>query len=112
MDILNIKYRKRNYSERTIGIGFDYGDLLYIKAGYKGSGINDVVWLGKVVSGAAKLCSYGNRSFGDSEMMVSKDVYNNLNEHNQSLLSWNSSRECYHGCVINSEMKTWVDKNS
>lgn len=55
-------------------MGASYGSSLYIKAGYKGSGINEVVWLGKLVGEAAKLCSYGNKTWSDKELMVS-DVF-------------------------------------
>ena len=78
-----------------------------IKAGFKGSGINDVVWMGDVLNEASRLCSYGNRGNNDKEIMVSDIIYNNLNEHNKKLLIWNSSRDCYHGNVIITEMDDW-----
>lgn len=106
-----VKYKKKGYSELTVGIGLAYSSSLYIKAGYKGSGINEVVWLGKLVSEAAKLCSYGNKEYYDKEMMVSDIFYNNLNEDNKKLLEYNSYRTCYHGHVVNLEMDEWVQKN-
>lgn len=111
IDILNIRYKKKGYSELTVGIGISYGSSLLIKSGYKGSGINEVVWLGKLVSEAAMLCSYGNKSYNDYEMMVSGVIYENLNDHNKKLLSKNTSRDCYHGNVINTAMNEWVKKN-
>lgn len=111
IDILNIKLKKKGYSQVAVGIGLDDGGSLYIKAGYKGSGINEVVWLGKVVGQAATLCKNGNRSFGDNEIMVSSIVYDSLDEHNKSLLSWNAARNCYHGNVVNSAMNDWVKQN-
>jgi class 3 adenylate cyclase len=84
---------------------------LLIKAGYSGSGISDVVWLGKLVGEAARLCSYGNRASGDKEIMVSSDFYNNLNDHNKELLCWNKSRDCYHGNIIITSMNEWVKNN-
>lgn len=112
IDILNIKYKKKGYSELTVGIGLSYGTSLLIKSGYKGSGINEVVWLGKLVGEAAQLCSYGNKSFFDREMMVSEVFYGNLNDHNKNLLTYNPNRNCYHGYVINLEMNEWVKDNS
>ncbi len=111
IDILNIKYRKKGYSELTVGIGLSYGSSLMIKSGYKGSGINEIVWLGKLVGEAVTLCSYGNKTYNDSEMMVSDVFYNNLNDHNKKLLSKNYNRDCYHGFVINTEMNEWVKNN-
>lgn len=112
IDILNVKYKKKGYSEITVGIGMSYGNSLMIKAGYKGSGINEVVWLGKLVGEAAMLCSYGNKTYSDNEIMVSDVFHSNLNEDNKALLSYNYSHNCYHGNVINIEMNEWVKKNA
>jgi len=111
IDILNIKYKKKGYSVLTVGIGISYGSSLLIKSGYKGSGINEVVWLGKLVGEAAMLCSYGNKTYNDSEMMVLNVFYDNLNEDNKKLLSKNHVRDCYHGNVINLSMNEWVKEN-
>lgn len=111
IDVLNIKLKKRNYSELTIGIGASWGSSLLIKSGYKGSGINEVVWLGSLVSEAAKLCDYGNKSFNDHEIMVSDVFYHNLNDHNKGLLVKNLTRDCYHGNVISNYMNEWVKNN-
>lgn len=111
IDTLNIKYKKKGYEEISVGIGIDYGRALMLKAGYSGSGLNEVVWMGEVVNEASKLCSYGNKNYSDKETMVSYVVYNNLNEHNQKLLSWNSNRSCYNGYIINTVMNEWVEDN-
>lgn len=111
IDILNIKYKKKGYSELSVGMGASYGSSLYIKAGYKGSGINEVVWLGKLVGEAAKLCSYGNKTWSDKELMVSDVFYSNLKDENKKLLEKNYSRDCYHGHVVDVAMNEWVSKN-
>lgn len=111
IDTLNIKYKKKGYSEINIGIGLSYGTSLFIKAGHKGSGINEAVWLGKLVGEAAELCSYGNRTWLDCEVMASSAFHENLNKENKNLLSWNQSRNCYHGNIINTAMNEWVKKN-
>lgn len=112
IDILNIKYKKKGYSTISVGIGLAYGRSLYIKAGYKGSGINEVVWLGKLVGEAAELCSYGNKTYNDSELMVSSVFQQNLNDKNQGLLHWNQTRKCYNGNVVNTAMDEWVTENA
>jgi class 3 adenylate cyclase len=108
IDILSWKLEKKSLEPITVGIGLSYGRALMVKAGHKGSSINDVVWMGDVVNESAKLCECGNQSWNDREIMVSSVFYNNLNQHNQSLLEWNSSRDCYHGYVINTEMDGWL----
>lgn len=111
IDTLNIKLKKKGYSPLDVGVGLSYGRSLLIKSGYKGSNINDVVWLGKLVGEAAQLCSFGNREYYDKEIMVSNVFYNNLNKSNQALLVKNSYRDCYHGDVINTAMNKWVIDN-
>lgn len=111
IDILNIKYKRKGYSQLSVGIGISYGSSLMIKSGYKGSGINEVVWLGKLVGEAAMLCSYGNKTYTDCEMMVSNVFYDNLNDDNKKLLTKNQGRNCYHGNVISLDMNEWVSKN-
>lgn len=111
VDVLNIFYMKKNYSSITIGTGISYGSSLYIKGGYKGSGINETVWLGKVVGEAAHLASFGNKTFLDQETMVSNIFYDNLNDQNKLLLSQNANRACYHGNIINTFLDAWVKEN-
>lgn len=111
IDILNIKYKRKGYSELIIGIGLSYGTALLIKSGYKGSGNNEVVWLGKLVSESAKLCSYGSKGYSNKEMMVSNVFYDNLNDANKKLLSKNYEHDCYHGHVIDVSMQEWVAKS-
>jgi len=111
IDVLNCKFDKYAIQNITVGIGMSYGRALMIKAGFKGSSINDVVWMGDVLNEASKLCGYGNKEYYDNEVMVSEVIYNNLNDKNKSLLSWSSSRQCYHGNVININMNNWYKEN-
>lgn len=111
IDVLNCKLKKKGISEIKVGIGIDYGRALMIKAGYNGSGLNEVVWMGDVVNSACHLCGYGNQTYNDHELMVSETIYANLNESSQSLLEWNRIRSCYHGNVVNIGMDSWVKEN-
>lgn len=112
IDTLNCKLEKRKITPITVGVGLDYGRALMIKAGYKGSNLNEVVYMGEVVNNASNLCGYGNKGFGDAETMVSEVFYENLKDDYKKLLSWNSIRSCYHGNIINSEMNTWLSNNN
>jgi len=100
VNALNKKMLKKGYSEIEVGIGIEDGETLYIKAGYKDSGINEVVWIGKIIGESAKLSGYGNRGLYDNQIMVSDRVYKMLSENQQNLLKWNSNRGCYHGDII------------
>ncbi|MDG3546259.1 adenylate/guanylate cyclase domain-containing protein [Methanobacterium formicicum] len=108
---LNCKLRKKSIEEIKVGIGIAYGRALMVKAGYSGSGINDIVWMGDVVNKASKLANYGNQTISDKEMMVSNSIYINLDDHRKSLLEWNFYRDCYHGNVIRIVMEEWYNKN-
>lgn len=112
VDILNCRFAKKSGIDPiTVGIGVDYGRALMLKAGYKGSAINDVVWMGDVVNYATKLCSWGNKSFSDREVMASDVIYDNLKGDNKALLEKHYGRDCYHGNVVNIAMNEWVQKN-
>lgn len=111
LDTINCKFKKRKIDPIEIGIGIDYGRALMIKAGYSGSGINDVVWMGDVVNNAAKIARYGNREYYDNETMISSVFYNNLNEHNKKLMSYSNTRGCYHGNIIDVNMNDWNNEN-
>lgn len=111
IDILNYKLNKNQIIQITVGIGISYGRALMIKAGFSGSKINDVVWMGDVVNEASRLSNYGNETHSDCEIMVSDVFYQNLNEENKKLLSRNIKRGCYHGNVVNIEMNSWYKNN-
>ena len=111
IDILNCRLLRREFEPIKVGIGMSWGRALMIKAGYSGSGINDVVYMGDVVNEAAKLASWGQQNWGDSVQMVSSSFHYNLNDHNKGLLSWNSARQCYHGNAVNTPMHDWYREN-
>ena len=110
IDILNWRFGKKGYDPITIGIGIEYGRALMIKAGYKGSSVNDVVWMGDVVNKASELCSYGNKSWADARLMVSSVIQSNLGDDDKKLLTWNANRQCYNGNVINIAMNDWIEE--
>lgn len=112
INILNFKLQKKGYETFRVGIGVDYGRALMIKAGYNGSTINEVVWMGDVVNQASNLCSYGNQSSNDNIIMISPIVYQNLENTKEEMwrdwFTWNPSRSCYHGDIISEVMDNWL----
>lgn len=110
VDLLNYELDRHGYEPITVGIGASYGRALVIKAGFSGSSINDVVYMGDVVNAAAKLASYGNQNiWSDKEIMVSDVFYNNLKDDNKKFLSWNYSRNAWNGNVISIAMQEYLD---
>ena len=112
IDVLNYKLTKKGYSTIKAGIGMSFGRVLMIKAGYSGSTINDVVWMGEAVNQASKMCSKASKDIS-SPIVVTPDFYSNLNDHNQGLLSesgYYESPKYYHGSVVDTVMYEWLKK--
>lgn len=109
-DILNYKLNKKNYQTYDIGVGIDYGRALMIKAGYSGSGINDIVWMGDVVNQACHLCNEANSSLFDNRVFLSNIIYENLNENNKKLCTKDNGRDIYQANIVNIEMNNWLRK--
>ena len=112
--LLNWQFEKKGYTTIQCGIGMAYGKALMMKAGYKGSGINEVIWIKDVVNEASNLCHQGNRDYR-KPLQVSVGIYNNLNDYNKNLLSpvffQNSVLRVsqYEGDVINKDMDAWLE---
>ena len=77
INILNYKLKKKQYDIINVGIGIDYGRALMVKAGYSGSGINEIVWMGDVVNTACHLANKAGRIFRKT-IIVTENIYCNL----------------------------------
>lgn len=111
LKLLNYHYEKAGIAQLEIGIGVEYGRVLMIKAGFSGSGINDVVYMGDVVNQAAHLAHLAGRGWGSSPIFVGDVFYGNLNEHNQGLLQrqWTSGIGAVHrGEPVITDMDEWI----
>jgi class 3 adenylate cyclase len=104
--LLNYKLCKRSIDPIKIGIGISKGRALMVQAGFKGSGINDVIWMGHVVNTASKMCSKANKEVGVS-LVISKGVFNDLagfqnkvNDYYQSFFSYHTGNY-YYGEIVN-----------
>mgnify|MGYP002771551320 CR=1 FL=1 len=108
--ILNYKLRKKNIVEIRVGIGLDYGRALMIKAGYSGSGINDIVWMGDVVNSASNLCNKANKDTTKA-ILVSESLYNYLSENDKEILKYNEAEGVYECDWVNTGMNNWYKEN-
>lgn len=112
--LLNHHYAKKGIDPIRLGIGVDWGRALMIKAGYNGSGINEVIYMGDVVNHAAHLAHEAGRGW-QPPIFVSSDFYSNLNDDNQALLQGQYVQglgSVYTGNVIDSAMNTWLENLS
>ena len=111
VNVLNYKLNKKGYKTYKVGIGIDYGRALMIKAGHKGSTINDIIWMGDVVNQACHLAAKGNTPNSNGyPIMLSSDIYNNLNADNQKLCGWNAYYSCYQSNAVNIAMNNWLEE--
>ena len=111
--ILNYKLKKKKYNTISVGIGIDDGLALMVKAGYSGSGINDVVWMGDVVNTACHLANKAGRQ-GRKEIIVTKKVYDYLNDKHKGLFSRFTDDEDivrYEGNIVRTAMENWYKEN-
>lgn len=118
-NVLNVKMKKKGYDTPIyFGIGLSYGRALMIKAGYKGSGINDVVYMGDVVNQAAHLASRGGKANGfynRTDRIHMDGVFRqNLNEHNTGLtrLVQSYPSEVFSSDAYISNMMDWAKDNA
>lgn len=107
---MNCRYAKRGIEPIRAGIGASWGRALMVKAGYKGSAINEVVWMGDVVNEAAGLCNKAAK-WPNKAVIVSADFHGNLKDDYQKLMVQNYSEGFYHGDVIDLRMEAWWEKN-
>ena len=107
---LNWRLGQHGYPALKCGIGMSAGRALMMKAGFKGSGINEVVWMGDVVNEAAKMCHLGNRD-GNEPIQVSSSAYKRLSMTNRKLfvpspLVFGADR--HQGNFVSTAMAAWT----
>ena len=83
-----------------------------VKAGYSGSGINDVIWMGDVVNTACHLANKEGRGIRN-KIVVTEQIYNNLNDSHKKLLSEfvDGETTLYEGDIIRKNMDKWYNEN-
>lgn len=111
IQVLSYELGSRNIDPIKVGVGMAWGRALMVKAGFKGSGLDEVVYMGDVVNRAAKLAAFGNDTYNDKPLMVDSVFKSNLNDHNQGLLSWNRMRDCWHANAVMGAMEAWQKEN-
>lgn len=113
--LLNAKLSKKDYGPLNFGIGVEYGRALMIKAGYNGSGIHDVIYMGDVVNRAAHLAHKAGRSYWDNDPIWAGEVFaQNLKSDNANFLKATYESDVGNvrkGSVIISGMNAWIDEN-
>lgn len=116
INILNNKLKRNNFDEISVGIGIDIGVALMVKAGYTGSNLNEIIWMGDVVNSACHLANKAGRKLGwiyRKTILVSKKVYDKAFEDTQKLLSMCTidGTIYYEGNFSWTNMDNWYKEN-
>ena len=109
-----------NLNTFKIGIGLGASKDLIIKAGKKGTGISDNIWIGNAVIDASKLSNQGNKDefkpiVMDSVFYENIKDYNANKEHKYSHYfnlkkSVTLNENVYHGSMIYNDFNDWIDE--
>lgn len=119
MTMLNKLLENKGYPEISVGIGVATSQELVVKAGRKGVGINNMVWIGNAVTKASNLSSLGNKN-GLSSIVFSELSYDNFIEklvknNGEKAKGWftkHSSVEhgtYYDANIINIDFNNWIE---
>lgn len=110
--IMNYKLKKKGYEAISVGIGIDYGRALMVKAGYNGSGLNDVIWMGDVVNQACHLANKAGRNHQKSTL-ITPTIYTNINDNNKKFFTpcYIDNELMYQGNIVNVNMEKWYKDN-
>lgn len=119
MTMLNELLSMKNYPNIDAGIGMSSAQELVVKAGRKGTGISNNVWIGEAVTKASNLSSLGNKN-GIQTIVMAEITYNNVIErlvkgNGEAARSWftyksdHSFGSFYHSDLKSLEFRTWIE---
>ncbi|MBQ8528554.1 MAG: adenylate cyclase [Clostridia bacterium] len=111
---------KKGFPTFSYGIGLGLSEDLIVKAGKKGTGINDLVWIGDAVVDAANMSSIGNKDGFDPIVMDScfygniKDLAvtseNKYGDWIYEKYSYTLKKTVYHGTIIKTAFNDWIEE--
>jgi len=115
--MLNKLFDKKSFPNIEVGIGIASSQELVVKAGRKGTGINNSVWIGDAVTTAANLSALGNKN-GYSTIAMSSLTYDNIIEkmvvETATAKSWFTRRidpalgAFYNAEIIKTDFDNWI----
>lgn len=120
LKMLNKLLSERGMPKIKVGIGISTDKELVVKAGRKGVGINNSVWIGDAVTKASNLSSLGNKN-GYAPIVMGATVYDNIIEDLQernstkNVKSWFTKRydsdlgTFYDADLVKVDFNKWID---
>jgi hypothetical protein len=88
-----------------------------VQAGFKGTGLNEVIWMGDVVNQACHYADLAGKMINYltvGTIVTNKNIYDKLDEQDKTLLKFLCFDEqipLYHGNVIMTSMNDWIKAN-
>lgn len=118
--MLNKLLSKINFKNIQVGIGVAFGKDLVVKAGQKGTGINDRIWIGNAVVVASNLANVAGRN-GKKSIAFSNVTYDNFidlfkknsSKNPQEINSWfkyDFVYEAYFCSLVKAKFNNWVSR--
>jgi len=118
--MLNKTLEENGFFSLSAGIGLGCSEELIVKAGKKGSGINDVIWIGDAVVDASNLSGMANRG-GIEAIAMTRLFYTNiidiLKDENKNYSIWIKEKtgfygnEGYYHCnIVQTDFDKWIDE--
>ena len=118
LNMLNKLLSNKKMPNIEAGIGVSKAKELVVKAGKEGSGINNLVWIGKAVTYASKFSSMANRGKYES-IIFSDNFYNSIIKimvkQQQEVKDWFTKHYdsdlgvFYSGDIIKTSFNNWID---
>ena len=118
LNMLNKLLSNKKMPNIKAGIGVSTAKELVVKAGKEGSGINNLVWIGKAVTYSSKFSSKANRD-GYGSIIFSDNFYNNiigkLEKHNPDCQGWFKKYNdkdlgvFYSADIVDTNFDEWID---
>lgn len=121
LKMLNKLFTKYDYPTIRVGIGMGIGKDLIVKAGQKGTGINDRIWIGRAVIDACVLANIASRD-GRPNIGYSSLAYSNfidqLLKSSPFASGWFSlkhvdsiNQDVYFADVVRTSFNKWISEN-
>jgi len=118
MKMLNKLLKGENHPTISVGVGMSTAQELVVKAGRKGTGINNKVWIGDAVTKASNLSSLGNKN-GISTLVYSDSSYSNfidklVERNGDKAKDWFSKKNdlkhgtYHHANIIKLDFDEWI----
>lgn len=117
--MLNALLATKNYPQINVGIGMATDKELVVKAGRKGTGINNLVWIGDAVTKASNLSSVANKNTINT-ICYSYLSYTNIIDHlnqkfpNKNVRSWFTEHRSvdlktyYSASIVDTDFQQWI----